>query len=130
MGGYPASKPYTPEDLGAIYTRLAALDADIVKLATLANSPNDNLRMMELVKSAKIPTVGLCMGDLGTPSRILCGRFGSPFTFASFHHERLLAPGQLSYDQMSQIYRYESINRDTAILGVIATDFCACGYPK
>jgi 3-dehydroquinate dehydratase / shikimate dehydrogenase len=111
---------HTPEDLPAIHTRLAALDPDIVKLATLANGPSDNLRMMQLVQSAKIPTVGICMGDLGTPSRILCGRFGSPFTYASFHHERLLAPGQLSFDQMSQIYRYESIKPDTVVLGVIA----------
>jgi 3-dehydroquinate dehydratase/shikimate dehydrogenase len=111
---------HTPEDLGAIHARLAALDADVVKLACMANSPHDNLRMMQLVQSAKVPTVGMCMGDLGTPSRILCGRFGAPFTYASFHHERLLAPGQLSFDQMSKIYHYESIDSSTTILGVIA----------
>jgi 3-dehydroquinate dehydratase/shikimate dehydrogenase len=110
----------TPEDLAAVHTRLSALDPDIIKLATLANSPHDNLRMLQLVQSAKIPTVGICMGDLGTPSRILCGRFGAPFTYASFHHERLLAPGQLSFDQMSQIYHYEAIQPDTILLGVIA----------
>ncbi len=110
----------TPDDLAAIHSRLAALDPDIVKITTMANSPHDNLRMMRLVQSAKVPTVGMCMGDLGTPSRILCGRFGSPFTYASFHHERLLAPGQLSYQQMSQIYHYDSINAETAVYGVIA----------
>ena len=86
----------------------------------MANSPEDNFRMMRLVASAKIPTVGMCMGDLGTPSRILCGRFGAPFTYASFHHERLLAPGQLSFDEMTRIYHYDSINRETAVYGVIA----------
>lgn len=110
----------TPEDLAAIHARLSALDPDIVKIATLANSPHDNLRMMQLVKSAKIPTVGMCMGDLGTPSRILSRRFGAPFTYASFHHERLLAPGQLSFDQMTNIYHYESIDANTVVLGVIA----------
>ncbi len=110
----------TPEDLSAVHARLAALDPDIVKLATLANSPHDNVRMLQLVQSVKIPTVGICMGDLGTPSRILCGRYGSPFTYASFHHERLLAPGQLSFEQMANIYHYESIQPDTMLLGVIA----------
>src|SRR6202008_3309403 len=90
------------------------------KLATLANSTRDNLRMMQLVQSAKVPTVGMCMGDLGTPSRILCGRFGAPFTYASFHHERLLAPGQLSFDQMVNVYHYDSIGPETALFGVIA----------
>jgi 3-dehydroquinate dehydratase/shikimate dehydrogenase len=110
----------TPDDLAGIHARLAALDADIVKIATMANSQHDNLRMMQLVQEAKIPTVGFCMGDLGTPSRILCGRYGSPFSYASFHHERLLAPGQLSFEEMTNVYRYDSINQETTIYGLIA----------
>ncbi|HEY2828035.1 MAG TPA: shikimate dehydrogenase [Pirellulales bacterium] len=110
----------TPEDLAAIHARLAALDPDVVKITTMANSPHDNLRMMQLVHSAKVPTVGMCMGDLGTPSRILCGRFGAPFTYASFHHERLLAPGQLSFEQMVNVYHYDPIGPETALFGVIA----------
>ena len=111
---------HTPEDLPAVHARLAALDPDVIKIATMANSPHDNLRMMQLVQAAKVPTVGMCMGDLGTPSRILCKRFGAPFTYASFHHERLLAPGQLSFDQMKNIYHFESIDSSTVVLGVIA----------
>lgn len=109
----------TPDDLEAIHARLASLDADIVKIATLANRPHDNLRMLRLVKHARVPTVGLCMGDIGTPSRILQGKFGSPFTYATFHHERTLAPGQLSFEQMTEIYHYDQINADTEVYGVI-----------
>ena len=110
----------TPENLEAIHDRLAALDADVIKICTMANQPHDNLRMLRLVKNAAIPTVGLCMGDIGTPSRILCGRFGAPFTFATFHHERTLAPGQLSFEQMREVYRYDRIDADTEVFGVIA----------
>ena len=60
------------------------------------------------------------MGDIGTPSRILAGRFGAPFTYATFHHERTLAPGQLSFQQMTEIYHYDQINADTDVYGVIA----------
>jgi 3-dehydroquinate dehydratase/shikimate dehydrogenase len=109
----------TPDDLDDIHARLAALDADVVKLATMANTSHDNLRMLELVRRAKVPTVGICMGDIGTPSRILAGRFGAPFTFATFHHERTLAPGQLSYQQMTDIYHYDRIDADTVVYGVI-----------
>ena len=63
----------------------------------MANHPHDNLRMLQLMRRSKVPTVGICMGDIGIPSRILAGRFGAPFTFATFHHERTLAPGQLSF---------------------------------
>ena len=110
----------TPEDLTSIYDRLAALDADVIKIATMANSPQDNLRMLRMVEAAKIPMVGICMGDLGTPSRILCGRSGSPFSYASFHQERLMGPGQLSFDEMTNVYRYDSINKETTIYGLIA----------
>lgn len=109
----------TPENLAEIHARLAALDADIVKIATLANHPSDTVRMLRLVRESKSPTIGICMGDIGTPSRLLAGRFGSPFTYATFHHERALAPGQLSFDQMREMYHYDSINAETEIYGVI-----------
>lgn len=109
----------TPENLAEIHARLAGLDADIVKISTLANHPHDNLRMLRLVRDAKIPTVGICMGDIGTPSRLLCGRYGSPFSYGTFHHERTLAPGQLSFQQMHEIYRYEKITQATEVFGLI-----------
>jgi 3-dehydroquinate dehydratase/shikimate dehydrogenase len=109
----------TPDDLESLHARLAGLDADIVKLATTANTPHDNLRMLDLVRRSKVPTVGICMGDIGTPSRLLAGRFGAPFSFATFHHERTLAPGQLSFQQMIDIYHYEQINAATVVYGVI-----------
>jgi 3-dehydroquinate dehydratase / shikimate dehydrogenase len=110
----------TPEDLGALHQQLASLDADIVKISTMSNHPDDNLRMLQLIRNSKIPTVGLCMGDIGVPTRILAGRFGAPFTYATFHHERALAPGQLSFRQMIETYHYESINPETEVYGVIA----------
>jgi 3-dehydroquinate dehydratase/shikimate dehydrogenase len=60
------------------------------------------------------------MGDMGIPSRILAGKYNAPFTYATFNYERALAPGQLSYQQMTEIYDYDSINAETEIFGVIA----------
>jgi 3-dehydroquinate dehydratase / shikimate dehydrogenase len=110
----------TPADLEALHARLAALDADVVKIATMANHPTDNLRMMELVRTARIPTVGLCMGDIGMPTRVLAGRYGAPFTFATFHEDRVMAPGQIGWRQMRDLYRYDSITTATRIYGVVA----------
>jgi 3-dehydroquinate dehydratase/shikimate dehydrogenase len=110
----------TPQDLEAIHARLAQLDPDIIKLATMANEPHDNVRMLHLVRDSEIPTVGICMGEIGTPSRILAGKFGAPFTFATFHEERALAPGQLSFRQMQEIYQYREINADTKVYAVVA----------
>lgn len=110
----------TPENLEKIHARLAALDADIVKIATMAHSAHDNLRMLRLIRQSQIPTVGICMGEMGTPTRILAGKFGAPFTYATVHEERSLAPGQLGFARMMDIYRYDQINAATEVYGVIA----------
>jgi 3-dehydroquinate dehydratase/shikimate dehydrogenase len=110
----------TPADIEAIHSRLAKLDPDIVKVVTMANSPADNVRMLRLVKNAQVPTIGFCMGEFGVPSRILAGRYGAPFTYATFNKERTMAPGQLSFEEMRDIYRYDKIDANTAIYGVVA----------
>lgn len=109
----------TPVELYDIHSRMSQCDPDIIKIVTMANSPADNVRMLEMVSAAKIPTVGFCMGEMGTVSRILCGRFGSPFTYASFSREREMAPGQLSFAEVRNLYRFNKIDRDTKIFGVI-----------
>ncbi|MEN9557298.1 MAG: Shikimate dehydrogenase [Planctomycetota bacterium] len=109
----------TPIDLYDIHRRMTQCDPDIIKIVTMANTPADNVRMLEMVSAAKIPTVGFCMGEMGTVSRILCGRFGSPFTYASFSREREMAPGQLSYAEVRNLYRFPRIDRNTRIFGVI-----------
>ncbi len=110
----------TPDDLRELHERMAGLDPDVIKIATMANTPHDNVRVLEMMQESEIPTVGMCMGDIGTPSRILAGKFGAPFTYATFHHERTLAPGQLSFRQMTEIYNYERIGHNTMVYGVIA----------
>ncbi len=110
----------TPDDLQSIYQRMTQLDPDIIKIAVTANHPCDNFRVLRLVAEAKVPTIGFCMGEMGVFSRVLTGKFGAPFSYASFSEERILAPGQLSFQQMRDIYRYELVNCDTEVYGVIA----------
>jgi 3-dehydroquinate dehydratase/shikimate dehydrogenase len=109
----------TPLDLAAIHRRLADGDPDIIKIVTMANSPADNVRILELVASSDLPTVGFCMGELGTISRVLCGRAGSPFSYASFSRERELAPGQLSFAELRNLYRFNKVSKSTRVFGVI-----------
>ena len=109
----------TPDDLGEIYKRLCGLSPDVIKICTMANRPHDNLRMLRMVRDAKVPTVGICMGDIGIPSRLLCGKYGSPFTYATFHHGHL-ATGQLTLEQMTEVYHYDQIGPATEVYGVVA----------
>lgn len=108
-----------PANLDQIHERMCQQDADVVKLAVTAQHPVDNLRVLKLVQKASKPTVAFCMGDLGIPSRILCAKFGAPFTYAAFNKERGIAPGILAYDELKLIYHYGRINKETKIFGVI-----------
>ncbi|MFM9011699.1 MAG: shikimate dehydrogenase [Planctomycetota bacterium] len=110
----------TPADLTLLHKRLASMSADVVKIATMANHPIDNLRMLQMVHASKLPTIGICMGDIGVPTRILGGRAGAPFTFATFNEDRVLAPGQIGWRQMREMYRYDTITQATRIYGVVA----------
>ncbi len=109
-----------PANLEEIHARLAKLDADIVKIAVQAQSFEDSARVIELMRNAKVPTIGIAMGDYGSMTRILGTRYGAPFTFCVFNLDRRVAPGQLSYHDMKNIYRVDSITEKTKIFGVVA----------
>lgn len=109
----------TPDQLDNIYQQLSGCDPDIIKIVTMANSPGDFVRMLQMLEKATVPTIGFCMGELGLASRVLCGKYGAPFTYTSFSSERQMAPGQIPYDEMKNIYHFDDINADTQLFGVI-----------
>lgn len=109
----------TPVELFDIYERIKRCDPDVIKIVTMANCPADNVRVLEMLQAADVPTVGFCMGEFGTISRILCGRYGAPFTYAGFSREREMAPGQLTLAQTRNLYRYNKNTKQTKVFGVI-----------
>ncbi|MGO1511160.1 MAG: type I 3-dehydroquinate dehydratase [Actinomycetales bacterium] len=83
-----------------IVDRLAAMEhagADVAKIAVMPRSTPDVLTLLaataERAERARIPLVTMSMGDLGAPTRLVGGRFGSAATFASISASS--APGQL-----------------------------------
>jgi 3-dehydroquinate dehydratase/shikimate dehydrogenase len=108
-----------PGDLEKIYARMCGQDADVVKLAVTAHEQGDNLRVLDLLRKAPKPTVALCMGDLGLPSRLLGPLFGSPFTYGAFNKERGVAPGMPSLDELQNLYGFERLDAETKVFGVV-----------
>ena len=110
----------TPENLDEIHQRMQKLDPDIIKIVTMATSPLDNVRILKLAAGAQVPTIAFCMGEFGIPSRILAGRYGAPFTYATFNRDRTMGPGQLTLEEMRDSFRYDRIDGQTRIYGVAA----------
>lgn len=110
----------TPDNLEELHEAMAEEDADIVKIATMANTFKDNIRMIKLCQNATVPTIGICMGEMGMLTRILANRVGSPFTYATYGSGKKIAPGQLDWKEMANLYNYEKIDASTELFGVIA----------
>jgi 3-dehydroquinate dehydratase/shikimate dehydrogenase len=108
-----------PADLDAIAARLDASPAAISKIAFAASRPQDALRALDLLRSARKPTLALAMGEAGLLSRVLAKKFGAFGTFASLAAGRESAPGQPTLAEIKRLYRWDRIGPETAILGVI-----------
>ncbi len=109
----------TPDDLEGIYAKMCEQDSDVIKIVTLAQHPSDCLRILDLLKGAKKPTVGHCMGEIGLPSRILSLKYGAPFVYAAFNKERGIAPGLPSFEEVTRFFHVRRITENTKVYGVL-----------
>jgi 3-dehydroquinate dehydratase/shikimate dehydrogenase len=116
----------TPENLDEIYGRMASRRPDVVKVAVTARSVADLGRLAAFAaRQARRPSprlVALAMGPLGVASRIVGGRWGAPFTFASPENGREAAPGQLPAAVLRDTYRVGSIGPSTRLYGLLGSD--------
>ena len=106
-----------PQDLTS-RTASMAVDADVVKVAWTARSLRDCLEAFELPGLLGVPTVALCMGPFGLPSRVLAPKFGGFLTFAALDADSATAPGQPTLSQLMDLYRFRSIDTNTEVYGV------------
>jgi len=109
----------TDSDLGTVYRALVSLGADIPKIAVMARDINDNLAVLDILRRSTKPTIALCMGPDGVVSRVLGRKYGAFLTFAAVKNQES-APGQLSPQELAQLYRYKKIGPATQVYGVIA----------
>jgi 3-dehydroquinate dehydratase/shikimate dehydrogenase len=109
----------TPAELGDIAEECAELDADVVKIATMAHSIEDASRVLAVAAQAKVPTIAIAMGELGFFTRILGAKFGAPFTYAGFNPERHFAPGMPWFEELRSDYGYDYINGETQVFAVV-----------
>lgn len=112
----------TPTDLFGIYRRLRESPADVIKIATMANSLYDAARIFDLLEKASGDgrrLAALAMGPMGMATRILGPSRGAPFTYAAARAGSEAAPGQIPVQDMVDLYRVGSIDRSTAIYGLI-----------
>lgn len=109
----------TPADLDALLLTVQSCKAYAFKLATMAHSTCDALRMLCLVQKQKsLRLAGICMGEFGQPTRILGPVVGNFIDYASLEGE-IAAPGQLTAHELCTTFRYKELKQTTTIYGLI-----------
>ncbi|MBP9664158.1 MAG: shikimate dehydrogenase [Pyrinomonadaceae bacterium] len=111
-----------PNDLANVYARLAALDADIVKIAVTANAVTDAIpvwKLLDRAASSGQEIIPIAMGEAGTWTRILGLAHGAFLTYASLDQGKETADGQMTARDMLGVYRVKELDRETRVYGVI-----------
>ena len=116
----------TPENLDVIRDEILEKgDPDIVKIAVTPKSIADVARVVDFMKRVnseknKPRTLAVSMSEMGFLTRVLGKKWGAPYTYAGFSKTRVMAPGLPYYKIMRDVYRYDKINKDTDVFGVVA----------
>ncbi len=98
---------------------LAVCPEAIPKLVFRANHVSDCFMAFDVLRDKDSEAIVLCMGDEGVISRVLAKKLDSFITYCSLDDNSATADGQISLDNMKGLFRWDSINKDTDIYGVI-----------
>lgn len=99
-------KTPSEEQLWKLIKKGFALGADVVKIATYANSYGDSLKILNILNRAqkkKLNLVAMCMGKYGKITRVMGPILGSYLSFVALDGKTKTAPGQLTIDEYKKI---------------------------
>lgn len=112
-----------PENIIEIYEKLNATKADVIKIAVQSGDATDGLAVMKLLERAKAENrelIPIAMGESGVWTRILGLSRGAFMTFAALDEESATAPGQLTAQEMIDVYRVKELDENSEIYGLVA----------
>jgi len=114
----------TLETLRLLRQSAEDLGAGVVKFAVMPKVILDALPLLDLLNEGAgwtRPCLGLAMGEAGLWSRVLGPLFPhpAPFTFARAEGSLGTAPGQPTWRELSELYRFAQLRPGTPVYGVI-----------
>lgn len=101
------TKTPSPNELKKILRTQIKAKSDLCKVVTTAVQSHDNLTILQFLEEGSVETklVSFAMGPQGVPSRILSPLFGAEFTIASFDDTSKTAEGQLTIDNLRNVWQ-------------------------
>ncbi len=114
-------KKTNEKEITNIYKKIKRMNPGIIKIATFANSINNNIILFDLIKRAKKENkkiIALCMGEKGEISRILSPLLGAELTFGSLKKGKESALGQITAETLKNTYRINKL-KNPKIFGLV-----------
>jgi 3-dehydroquinate dehydratase/shikimate dehydrogenase len=108
----------TPSDLAEIYEEARTKKPDVIKLMTLARTPEEAWPLVQILAKPSLPTVAVGLGKPGLMLSILGKKMGSPWTYAALERGMEAYPGEPTVNALQTVYQYPGIERNTRLIGV------------
>ncbi len=98
---------------------------EVVKIAVQADDITDTIPIWKLLKRATSENqeiIPIAMGEAGKWTRILGLAHGAFLTFASLDSETATAPGQVSAQDLHNVYRVKELDETTDVYGILGSN--------
>ena len=113
-----------PDDLNRVYDRTVS-DTEVGKIAVQAKDITDTIGVWNLLKRANEEgkkIVPVAMGEAGKWTRILGSAHGAFMTYAALETGSETAPGQISVEDMTDVFRVKEHDENTGVYGIVAAN--------
>lgn len=114
-----------PQDFVLSYEAMVSLSGKIAKVAATCDKITDAISLWELLRHAKADgseVIPIAMGEAGKWTRILGLAHGAFMTYASLDADGATAPGQITAEDMIDVFRVKELDQQTEVFGIIAGD--------
>src|SRR5438445_1280518 len=99
----------TPPDIANVYAEAQTKHPDVIKLVTLARTPEEAWPLLQILAKAVVPTVVVGLGKPGIMLSVLGQKFGAPWIYAALERGLEAYPGQPTVEDLHDIYRLQDI---------------------
>lgn len=113
-----------PDDIHKRLENIKIRKRAVAKLAYMAERITDCFAALDMLRQEK-DLIALAMGEAGVITRLFARKLGAFLMFASLEKDKESAPGQVTIDEMKNIYRWDAITADTKVYGIIG---CPVGH--
>jgi 3-dehydroquinate dehydratase/shikimate dehydrogenase len=107
-----------PDDIAKLYREAKSKHPDIIKLVTLARTPEEAWPLVKILAKPALPTVAVGLGKPGIMLNVLGKKIGAPWAYAALERGMEAYPGQPTVRDLRDVYHYDAIERGTRMVGV------------